>query len=347
MTSWVLNHQQAHWSMFLSQFDFKLDYAPGKKNPANTPSRCPDYVPQEGDEVVKFQNKSPLTNYHLDWLFPCLHSLTSLSPQISSLTMFMIDNSELLEEFKNAFWNNTEWHDTMSKSDNTFSFSGNLVFHDNHLFVPSSLRSEILYSRHDLVLTGHPGQSITFDLVKHNYSWPRMRTFIWQYISSCEQCSRVKNVTHRPYSLLQPLKIPNWPWQSISMDFIIKLPPSHSYNSIWVVCNQLTRATHFIPIQESMDAPELAWLFLDSIFHHHGFPQVIVSDQGSLFISLFFTQLMKICSTKMKPSTVFHPQTDGLTEQTNQTLWDIPTNLLFISTRWLGQLFSPCGICIQ
>ena len=157
MTSQAPNHQQAHWSMFLSQFDFKLDYTPGKKNPANTPSRHPDYVPQEGDEVVKFQNKSLVTNYHSDWLFSCLHSLTSSSPQILSLTMFMINNSELLEQFKDTFQNDTEWCDAMSKSDNTFSFSGNLVFHNNHLFVPSSLRSEILYSRHNLVLVGHPG----------------------------------------------------------------------------------------------------------------------------------------------------------------------------------------------
>ena len=69
-----------------------------------------------------------------------------------------------------------------------------------------------------------------------------------------------------------------------------------------------------------MDAPELAHLFLDWIFHYHRFPQAIVSDWGLLFISSFFTQLMKICGTKMKPSTVFHPQTDGLNEQTNQTL---------------------------
>ena len=120
--------------------------------------------------------------------------------------------------------------------------------------------------------------------------------------------------------LLQPLKILNWPWQFISIDFIVKLPPSHGYDLIWVVCNWLTRAAHFIPIWESMNAPELAQLFLDQIFNHHGFPQAIVSDQGSLFISSFFTQLMKICSTKMKPSTAFHPQTDGLTEPTNQTL---------------------------
>ena len=71
MTSWVLNQHQARWSMFLSEFDFKLEYAPGKKNPADRPSRHPDFMPQEGDEVVTFQNKSLLTDDHLERLFPC------------------------------------------------------------------------------------------------------------------------------------------------------------------------------------------------------------------------------------------------------------------------------------
>ena len=92
MSSQVLNHQQVRWSMFLSEFDFKLDYAPGKKNPADTPSRHLDFITQEGDEVVKFQNKSLLTDYNLDHLFPRLHSLPPTTPLISSLSTFMIDN---------------------------------------------------------------------------------------------------------------------------------------------------------------------------------------------------------------------------------------------------------------
>ena len=105
MTSQILNCHQACWSMFLSQLNFQLDYAPGKKNPADAPSRHPDFIPQEGDEVVKFQNKLLLIDYHLDQLFPHLHSLSLmfLSPQVSALTTFMIDNSDLLEKFKATF----------------------------------------------------------------------------------------------------------------------------------------------------------------------------------------------------------------------------------------------------
>ena len=100
MSSWVLNCWQVQWSMFLSEFDFKLDYAPGKKYPADAPSRHPDFIPQEGDEVVKFQNKSLLTNYNLDCLFPHLHSLPPTTPFIFSLSTFTINNSELLDKFK-------------------------------------------------------------------------------------------------------------------------------------------------------------------------------------------------------------------------------------------------------
>ena len=69
----------------------------------------------------------------------------------------MINNLELLDKFKEAFRSDMEWRDDLSKPGNLFSFSGNLVFHDNRLFIPQTLRPEILYSRHDAVLAGHPG----------------------------------------------------------------------------------------------------------------------------------------------------------------------------------------------
>ena len=99
-----------------------------------------------------------------------------------------------------------------------------------------------------------------------------MRSYVCNYVSSCEHCAKIKNVVHKPYGLLQPLEIPERPWQSIAMDFIVKLPPSHGYDSIWVICDHLTRAAHFVPICESMDAPELSRLFMDHVFCHHGFP---------------------------------------------------------------------------
>lgn len=159
-----------------------------------------------------------------------------------------------------------------------------------------------------------------YNLIQCDFSWLGMRRYVQSYVTLCEQCQRTKNVTHKPYRLLQPLDIPNRPWLSISMDFIVRLPPSHGYDSIWVICDRMTRATHFIPTCETMDAPQLAHLFIDRIFRHHGFPRAIASDCSSVFVLSFFTNLMKVCSTKMKTSMAYHPQTDGHTEHSNQTL---------------------------
>ncbi|PIL28410.1 hypothetical protein GSI_08444 [Ganoderma sinense ZZ0214-1] len=104
------------------------------------------------------------------------------------------------------------------------------------------------------------------------------------------------------------------------MDMIVKLPDSHGYDSIWVVCDRLTRYAHFVPCNEAMDAPALAWLFFDRIFRHHGMPESIVSDRGTTFVSQFWNALTSLLRTELKFSTAHHPQTDGLTERTNQTL---------------------------
>ena len=220
MSSRPLNRFQAHWSMLLSEYNFQLDYTPGTKNPANSPSHRPDFLPQEGDDVLLTQNKSLLTDYHLQRLFPS-SSLHQDPTSISSLSTFNLDNSELLNEFKDNFRQDIEWRDALTKGDTSFSLQNDLVYHNDRLFVPLPLRTKILYSRHDSLLSGHPGHAKTYDLVQRDFSWPGMRRFIRSYVTSCEVCQRVKNGTHKPYGLLQPLDIPDRPWYSISMDFVV------------------------------------------------------------------------------------------------------------------------------
>jgi transposase InsO family protein len=104
------------------------------------------------------------------------------------------------------------------------------------------------------------------------------------------------------------------------MDFIFKLLVSHGYDSIYVVCDHLTRAAHFIPCNKSIKAPELTWLFLDRIFCYHGLPESMISDRGGVFISQFWSELTHLLQVDARTSTAYHPQTDRLTERTNQTL---------------------------
>jgi hypothetical protein len=322
MSSQVLNRCQARWAMFLSDFDFLLTWGPGHNNVADAPSRRPDFVPQKGDEHLEAQRRVLLTKTHTKHLFPS-DSDSSSVPSLSSLyafTTLSIDNSELLDRFKCAFQEDLEWRKAIVGGDPDFKTEGGLVFHAGRLYVPPSLRADILATRHDSVIGGHPGRNRTLNLVSHDYSWPGMNTYVRRYVEACDTCPCIKAPNHKPYGLLQPLNIPSRPWQSISMDFIVKLPVSHGYDSIWVVCDRLTRAAHFLPCNKTISAPDLAWLFLDRIFRLHGLPSSIISDRGSVFVSNFWQALTSHLNIDTRTSTAYHPQTDGLTERTNQTL---------------------------
>src|SRR6266481_8399767 len=101
-----------------------------------------------------------------------------------------------------------------------------LLCHRGRIYVPDSdnLRLCVLQYSHDHPLAGHYSQAKTLYQVCLNYYWPRLPVFVKDYCKSCTMCSRAKPVHHRPYGLLKQLLIPEKPWNSISMDFIEKLP---------------------------------------------------------------------------------------------------------------------------
>lgn len=156
--------------------------------------------------------------------------------------------------------------------------------------------------------------------LSRTYSWPDMRADVLKFVASCDSCQRVKIDTKAAAGTLQPLPIPDRPWSVIGMDFIVKLPCSHSFDSIWVLVDHFTKGAHFIPCNESMTASDLASLFIQHFFRLHGLPDKIVSDWGPSFVSAFWLAVQKALHMKSAPSTAYHPQTDGQTERTNQTL---------------------------
>ena len=121
--------------------------------------------------------------------------------------------------------------------------------------------------------------------------------------------------------LLQPLGIPNLKFESISMNFIVRLPKiQNNFDSIIVVVNRLKKNTHFIPTVSTVIAYGVAELFMREIFKHHRIPREIISDRDHKFVSEFWTTLFKLCGTKFKLSSAYLLETDGQTERTNITL---------------------------
>jgi hypothetical protein len=148
-----------------------------------------------------------------------------------------------------------------------------------------------------------------------------MKRDIAEYVSLCDTCQRVKAEHQRPAGLLQLLKIPEWKWEEIGMDFVVGLPRTEAgYDSIWVIVDRLTKVAYFIPVKTTYSGAKLAELYMSRIVCLHSVPKKIVSDRG--FTSKFWKKLHESMDTKLNFSLAYHPQTGGQTERTNQILED-------------------------
>jgi hypothetical protein len=124
------------------------------------------------------------------------------------------------------------------------------------------LRREILAAYHDGQIAGHLGMSGTLELVGHKYWWEEIVAFTKRYVEGCHICARNKVRNKKPGGLLQPLPIPEGPWLWTQSDFIIELPPSKGYDTIYVIADRLTKMAHFIPCKTTCTSKELAILHI-------------------------------------------------------------------------------------
>jgi hypothetical protein len=196
----------------------------------------------------------------------------------------------------------------------------------SRLVVPKNkdLKKNILDEAHLSKFFMHPGSTKMYHDLKPLYWWTRMKREIAQYVSECDTCQRIKASHLKSAGALQPLSIPSWKWDDISMDFIVGLPntPQH-HDSIWVIVDRLTKVAHFLPVHTTIKAQKYAELYIDRIVCLHGLPRTIVSDRGAQFIARFWEQLQEYLVTKLTRSSAYHPQTDGQTERVNQILEDM------------------------
>ncbi|GJS59539.1 putative reverse transcriptase domain-containing protein [Tanacetum coccineum] len=128
----------------------------------------------------------------------------------------------------------------------------------------------------------------------------------------------------RPSGLLQQPEIPEWKWEEIATDFVIKLPrTSNRHDTIWVIVDQLTKSAHFQPMHKDYKMDRLARLYLNEIVARHDVPISIISDRDSRFMSRFWQSMQEALGTRLDMSTTYHSQTDGQSERTIETLEDI------------------------
>ncbi|GKE77816.1 putative reverse transcriptase domain-containing protein, partial [Tanacetum coccineum] len=185
-------------------------------------------------------------------------------------------------------------------------------------------RSMIMHESHKSKYSIHPGSKKMYQDMKKLYWWPNIKADIATYVSKCLTCARVKAEHQRPSGLLVQPEIPEWKWDNITMDFITKLPKSsQGFDTIWVIVDRLTKSAHFLPIRENDPLDKLARLYLNRIVARHGIPASIICDRDGRFTSNFWKSFQKALGTDISMSTAYHPETDGQSERTIQTLEDM------------------------
>ena len=159
--------------------------------------------------------------------------------------------------------------------------------------------------------------------LKQHFWWENMKRDIAEHLAKCLTCQQIKAEHQRPGGELQPLPIPEWKWDAITMDFVSALPRTRSgHDMIWVIVDRLTKSAHFIPLKTGCSMEKLAQIYIHEIVRLHGISLTIVSDRDPRFVSRFWKSLHKALGTKLHFNTAFILNlTDNLSAQ--YKLWKI------------------------
>ena len=157
-----------------------------------------------------------------------------------------------------------------------------------------------------------PGSTKVYQDLKTSYWWSGIKRDVSEFVTKCMVCQKVKAEHQVPSGLLQPSKIPEWKWDRITMDFVVRLPlTGWKHDSVWVVVDRLTKSAHFLPVRTDFALDKLAKLYRREIIRLHGIPISIISDKDPRFTSRFLGKLQEALGTQLNFSTAFHPQMDG------------------------------------
>ncbi|KAL6286677.1 hypothetical protein ACE6H2_011067 [Prunus campanulata] len=282
---------QQRWLLKLMGYNFTLQYRPGTQN-------------QAADALSRRHELLPIVAVS----HPVFDSLSQLKQDC-------LQDPVAATIFQNYKTNPAILPKGYAIKDATLLYKG-------QIFVPSvhGWRTKLLEEFHSTPAGGHSGYLRTLKRLQRSFHWPGMRHDVKTFLAHCDTCQRQHYEAINPPGLLNPLPVPDYAWQSISMDFIVGLPPSRGKTVIMVVVDRLTKSAHFVPLAHPFTAPKVAEIFVNTIFKLHGMPQSLISDRDPIFLSNFWESFFKLQGTKLCFSSAYHPQSDGQTEVVNRIL---------------------------
>ncbi|KAA0058926.1 reverse transcriptase [Cucumis melo var. makuwa] len=257
-----LNLRQRRWLELIKDYDYTIEYHQGKTNVASDALSRKSRLP-----------KSALCGIRVALLNELRGSKAVVTTE---------DSGSLLAQFQ---------------------VRSSLVAEIGRLCVPniSELKNAILEEAHSSAYAIDPGSTKMYTTLKKTYWWPGMKQEIAEYVDRCLICEHVKPIRQRPGGFLNPMPVPEWKWEHITMNFLFGLPlTSSGHDGIWVIVDRLTKTARFIPIKATSTLDQLARLYVNKIVSQYGVPVSIVSDRDPRFTSKFWPSLQKTIGTGLK-----------------------------------------------
>ena len=303
-----INRCIARYVQRMQDYNFVIKHIPGESNKSDALSRRPDY--HKGEDNNASVTVLPPELFVQSTTFACLFSRAgALSAIDERVRSHQLTQQDLLNKWATTY--------PLTQSNGLHWYRDRLVVMED-----SSLKRGVISLYHDSITAGHPGISNTTWAIAKDFWWPAMKKDITEYIKGCTTCQSRKNQLNKTKPPPFPITSDSYdtPFTSIAMDFIVKLPLSESYDTILTITDTFSKASIFIPCNESINAENTAKLYATYVLPHYGLPTRIISNRDPRFTSTFSRELCRTLGITQNISTAYHPQTDGQSECTNQRL---------------------------
>ena len=186
--------------------------------------------------------------------------------------------------------------------------------------VPENLRNQVIELAHSSLMGGHMGIRKTSDRILSNFYWPGLNDDVARFCRTCDICQKTESKGKTAKVPLQKMPLIETPFKRVAVDLIGPIYPSSEkgYRYILSMVDYATRYPDAVPLK-NIDTETVAEALLD-MYSRLGFPEEVLSDNGTQFISECMEEVSRLLSIRQLTSTPYHPMCNGLVEKFNGTL---------------------------